>query len=387
MAKGRVVVVLAGSPYPFGEVTGRWAFPLLKGLACRGYQVRCLSVSTRPEWDAASRSLLEPLGVSLGFFAPRRSRGLIGGKLNTVRRPFSYQFSDQLVRAIDAEAATGYDALQLEQLWTGYLAEGRARTLTTVHYLPSLDLKDEWHWSGRYLWSKYLMCRTEQRLLASLTRVRTLTPRLERAAVRVNPALQAHTVPVSLDPELFEFSSGDRHDAPVFGFVGNMSWSPGYLAAVRLITKVLPRVRATIPEARVLLVGWNARRALHRYVGLPGVEIVQDVADAKPYFEQLQVLAYPLPKGSGMMIKVLEAMAYGIPVVTTSEGIEGIDAEDTRHALLADDDEELALKLINVLSDRDLRQRLRTRARQLVEERYSPPATAAAFERVYESLT
>jgi polysaccharide biosynthesis protein PslH len=386
VATGRVIVVLTGSPYPYGEVTGRWAFPLLKGLALRGFLVRCLSVSTRSDWDAAARALLEPMGVSLRSFAPRSGEGWLARKVNTLQKPFSYVLSDALRRAIDEETREGYDALQLEQLWAGYLADGRERTLTSVHYLPSLDLKDEWRFSSSFLWSKYLMCRTEQQLLRSLSQVRTLSPRLERAVMRVNPALHAHTVPVSVDPELFEFSSRDRHDGPVFGFIGNMAWSPGYLAAVRLITRILPRVRTKIPAARVLLVGWNARRLLRKYLNVAGVEVVQDVADARPYFERLQVLAYPLPKGSGMMIKVLEAMAYGIPVVTTSEGFEGIDAEDGVHGLIADDDEMFAMKVVDALGDVELRQRLRRQARRLVEEHYAPAATASALERVYQRL-
>ncbi len=317
---------------------------------------------------------------------PGRTGGWLARKIATARRPFSYLLSDELERALDDESREGYDVLQLEQLWTGYLARGRDRTLTSVHYLPSLDLKDHWQWSPRFLASKYLMCRTEERLLHTLTRVRTLTSRLERAAIGVNPALRADTVPVSLDPELFEFSPGDRHSSPVFGFIGNMSWSPGYLAAVRLITKILPKVRRRIPDARVLLVGWNARRRLASYLDVEGVEVVEDVADVRPYFERLQVLAYPLPKGSGMMIKVLEAMAYGIPVVTTSEGIEGIDVDDDVHGLVAEDDDMFAAKVAEALRDGALRRRLRIAARELIETKYSPAATATAFEQVYERL-
>ncbi|HVZ23746.1 MAG TPA: glycosyltransferase family 4 protein [Vicinamibacterales bacterium] len=386
MSQFRVVVVLPGSPYPFGDVTGRWSFPLLKGLAKRGFEVRCLSVTTRADWAAGARACLEPLGVSLRCFAPRSARSWAAGKLATFREPYSYMLSDELRRAVDEETARGYDVLQLEQLWSGYLAPGRVRTLTSVHYLPSIDLHGEWQPSLRFFSSKYLMCATERRLLKSLVHIRTLTPRLARAAAGVNPDIQAHTVPIAIDPELFPFSPEDRYDVPVFGFVGNMSWNPGYLSAVRLITRILPRVRMRIPNARVLLAGWNARRLLAKYLDAPGVEIVQDVQDVRPYFERLQALAYPLPKGSGMMVKVLEAMAYGIPVVTTSEGIEGIDADHSVHALLADDDEAFAEQVVGALQDGALRRRLRRHARQLVQDRYSPLATASALERLYQAL-
>jgi glycosyltransferase involved in cell wall biosynthesis len=384
MSAGRIVVVIAGVPHPLGDVTGRWSFSLLKGLALRGFDVRCLAVSTQPEWVPDAQAYLQRLGVSASFYSPRTNGS--HRKLATLREPFSHLLGDDLRRALDAEERLGYDVLQLEQLWTGYLAAGRDRTLTSVHYLQLLDLENEWRLSGRFLFSKYLMCRSERRLLGKLAHVRTLTPRLEHAVRSVNPDIDAHTVPISVDPDFFEFVSDDRQHEPVLGFVGTMTWNPGYLAAVRLITRIFPKVRAKRSDARLLLVGWDARSALREYLDVPGVEIVENVRDSKPYFERLQVLAYPLPKGSGMMVKILEGFAYGIPVVTTSEGIEGIDAADGVHALLADDDDALAARILDVLSDRTLRERLRRNGRRLVEERYSPAATAASLERVYERI-
>jgi len=149
-----------------------------------------------------------------------------------------------------------------------------------------------------------------------------------------------------------------------------MAWSPGYLTAVRLITSIFPMVRARIPDARLLIVGWNARTALSQYLGSPGIEIHQNVPDPRPYFEQLGVFTYPLPRGSGTMIKVLEAMAYGIPVVTTSEGAEGIDVEHGVHARVADDDEAFSESVVELLRDANARRQMRTAARQLIVERY-----------------
>lgn len=86
------------------------------------------------------------------------------------------------------------------------------------------------------------------------------------------------------------------------------------------------------------------------------------------------------------MAKVLEAMAYRIPVVTTTEGIEGFCAEDGVHAFIADDEELLAERIVQLLDDSALRRKLRQNARRLIEERYSPGPTVAALERVYEAL-
>src|SRR6185312_16591519 len=183
---------------------------------------------------------------------------------------------------------------------------------------------------------------------------------LKQVVTARNPRASVHVVPNALDPSLFEFCADDRTETPVFGFVGSINWNPGYLAAERLITRIFPKVRAKKPDATLLLVGWNADR-LKAHRGTAGIEILENVPDAKAAFFRLQVLAYPLPKGSGMMVKVLEAMAYGIPVVTTTEGIEGFTTENGTHALIADDDDVFAEHVVRLLE-------------------------AAALERVYAAL-
>jgi polysaccharide biosynthesis protein PslH len=125
---------------------------------------------------------------------------------------------------------------------------------------------------------------------------------------------------------------------------------------------------------------------LARQLDVPGLEVVENVPDAAPYFRRLQVFAYPLPLGSGMMAKILEAMAYGVPIVTTTEGAEGYGIKDRLHALVADADEVFAGLVVEALGDADLRRSLRRHARRLVEDSHSPEATGAAMDAVYRTI-
>src|SRR5438132_6051692 len=369
--RARVIVVSTGERHPGGDVTGRWSYALLKGLAAKNYRVRCLACSSRPEWARAAADAVTPLGIDLTCHGYAHERMSIERKWRTVRAPFSYMLSDDLRRTLDAEVRNGYDVLQLEQLWAGHLANGHPRTVTSVHHLELLDLEGVWYASPRFIASKALLYATERRLLSRLRTFRATTNRVAQRIAQINGSAAVRTIPVVIDPDAFSFNAADRPTpSPTIGFVANMAWSPGYLAAVRLITSIFPMVRARIPDARLLIVGWNARTALSQYLGSPGIEIHQNVPDPRPYFEQLGVFTYPLPRGSGTMIKVLEAMAYGIPVVTTSEGAEGIDVEHGVHARVADDDEAFSESVVELLRDANARRQMRTAARQLIVERY-----------------
>jgi glycosyltransferase involved in cell wall biosynthesis len=388
LPQGRVIVVTPNEPFPFGQANGRWCHALLKGLADAGWDVRCLSVTVNDAWERGARDAFAGTSVRLQFYRPgSNGTSTLRRKWRTLKEPFSYTYSDSLRRDLDRELTAGYDVLHLEQLWAGYLARGIPRALTSVHHLERLDLSGVWRPSRQFLTSKLLMLSAERRLLARLGRVRATTDRLAREMAGMNPAASIGVVPIALDPAMFACAAADRHDEPVFGFIGSMNWIPGYRAAVRLITRILPRVRARRPDARVLLVGWNARRFLSAYLQTPGVEIVESVPDAEPYFRKLQVFAYPLSQGSGMMAKVLEAMAYGVPIVTTTEGMEGFDAQDGVHASIADDDDAFAERVVRLLGDRAARQAFRTSARALVQERYSPGPAVARLERLYSSLS
>ena len=122
------------------------------------------------------------------------------------------------------------------------------------------------------------------------------------------------------------------------------------------------------------------------YLGLDGVAILENVPETRPYFEAASVFLYAPSRGSGMKIKIQEAMAYGVPIVTTSEGVEGIPAEDGVHVGLADDDEGLIERTVELLADVTLQNRRRKAARALIETACGPNATLDAQEALYRRM-
>ena len=97
-------------------------------------------------------------------------------------------------------------------------------------------------------------------------------------------------------------------------------------------------------------------------------------------------MVYAPSRGSGMKVKVMEAMAYGVPVVTTWEGVEGIDYQNGRDCWVAETDEEMAAKICGLLASSAERQQMRTAARRLIEERYSPGPVVDKMVQVYEQV-
>jgi len=114
--------------------------------------------------------------------------------------------------------------------------------------------------------------------------------------------------------------------------------------------------------------------------------LVNDLTHPSEFFSQAAVMVYAPSRGSGMKVKVMESMAYGVPVVTTWEGVEGIDYENGRECWVAETDEDLADKVCRLLENSVERQQMREAARTLIEERYSPAPVVDKMIWVYQQL-
>jgi glycosyltransferase involved in cell wall biosynthesis len=156
-------------------------------------------------------------------------------------------------------------------------------------------------------------------------------------------------------------------------FVGNLRYGPNAEAAELLAREILPRVLSLAGEpVGVELVGrYEPGGPVAALAELDGVELRGQVADLAGAYARADVAAIPLSQGSGTRIKLLEAFAEGVPVVTTAVGAAGLGAEPGRHLLIAEGAPALAEAIARLLADDELAADLAREARGLVEERFS----------------
>jgi len=384
----RIVVVMIEPPLPFGNAAARWFYVLLKGLVARGHQVTALAACSRAEDMEKARKLFPAPEYDLRCFPFAERQGGLRTKLESLTRPFSYMFSDELRRELKRELARGFDILHLEQLWSAWLGlEHVERALVNVHHLTWIDLEHTRPEGAHAQFTQTLMTLTERQLVRKMKHLRSCSPRLVPELRKENPGAEITTIPVGLEPEQYRFiPDAQRTGAPVVSVIGTMGWYPTHSAAVRLHTRLWPRIKQQGPEAKVQIVGWSARSALREFLDMPDVTIEENVPDIQPYFERTGVMLYAPGRGSGMKIKILEALGFGIPVVTTSEGVEGLPAVDGVHAAVAEDDDALVERAVALLKDRELQNRVRHHGRQLFEQHCGPKPTLDALEQVYARM-
>jgi len=386
----RVLLVCPAAPVPFGDTAARWFHLLARELLAEGNDVSCLTVSDEPaarirEAEAALGRVGGSGRLRFRAFPMRATLPTVCRKLRSAWRPFSdVYYAPGFRAALAEECARGYDVLHLEQLWSAWAGLGRPRALLNLHHLEVIDLEGS---SPRDLAdrkARWQMARATRHLLARTSAVRCFTSRLRERVRSVNPDAACWVVPFALDLSLYPMVPAV--DEPVVGLLGSMHWPPSRSAAERLLTRIWPHVRARVPEARLLVAGWNAKRHLAGHLPMPGVTIEENLASPRDFFARVGVLAYAPGRGSGMKVKVLESMAYGVPVVTTGEGVEGMDVADGSVCFVSETDEAIVDRICTLLGDVALRRRFREAARTYVDEAHSPAPVMRRMRGVYEEV-
>jgi glycosyltransferase involved in cell wall biosynthesis len=181
------------------------------------------------------------------------------------------------------------------------------------------------------------------------------------------PHVPIAVVPNGIDLDKYRRRTFQAPDPGTMLFTGLMSYYPNHHGVLRFVERVLPRIRERIPHARLQIVGANPPAAI-RALACAHVEVTGRVPDVRPYYARAEVCVIPLWIGGGTRVKALEAMAMGVPIVSTPLGCEGLDVRDGRSVLLGDSDEALADAVVRVMMRPALRSGLVAEASLLAEE-------------------
>jgi sugar transferase (PEP-CTERM/EpsH1 system associated) len=236
-----------------------------------------------------------------------------------------------------------------------------------------------------YNWVEYRKFRREERSSWLRADACVVTSERERAVVASHATdTPVHLSPNGVDIDYFVADDGDV-DANRIVFTGLMSYRPNIDAVTYFVQRILPLVLETKPEVVFEIVGQGPPAEVTTLEGR-NVRVVGAVPDTRPYVRRAAVFVVPLRMGSGTRLKILEGLAMGKGLVTTSLGCEGIDVIDGEHVLITDGEAEFARATVTLIDDVHLAARLGRNGRALVEQTYSWSSIVTHLEVFHQQI-
>ncbi len=202
-------------------------------------------------------------------------------------------------------------------------------------------------------------------------------------------AANVSVIPNSIDVTAYEAYGKNKGSKSVDSydivFTGKMDYRPNVDAVIWFAEEVWPKIIAQRPHSRWAIVGQKPHQRLSAVGELPGVTLTGWVADVLPYLQGGKVFIMPFRVGSGTRLKLIEALAVGLPVVSTSLGVEGYPVIDGQELLLADTASEMSEAVLRLLTEPVLQQKLGENGRVFARA-YDWRQIIPKFEEVYDAM-
>jgi sugar transferase (PEP-CTERM/EpsH1 system associated) len=398
----RILFVTYGLPYPPDSGVRLHDFHLIKNVS-KYYRVFLLSLIT--EFDQAKylddlREYCEHVDVvaarNRSVWEQVREVGRhLRARFPVATVPFVY---DEMMSKI-TECVTQHqvDIVQIEHSFLApYVeaipADGRCRSILSFHNLGVRQYRRmvglQTGPAAKLLFVlKWLMMRGwEAKVAERFDRCVVVSPIEKELLQSANPRLVISTVENGVDVR----ERRPLPEATVVNdllFVGTVGYPPNADAVLYFCRSILPLIRRQIPNVRLIVVGHAPTTKVRSLAKQDDVVVTGYVPDVIPYYQQARVVIVPLRGGGGTRLKILEAMALGRPVVSTSLGCEGLQVVDREHLMIADSPTEFAARVIELLTDARLRKEMAVNARRLVETHHDWEIISQKLLALYRDLT
>jgi sugar transferase (PEP-CTERM/EpsH1 system associated) len=263
--------------------------------------------------------------------------------------------------------------------WHNIESEAMQRYGETVDSLP--------HRTYAALTARKLAC-LERRILRESAGHVVCSSREREQLLDIVPSARVATIENGVDCAYFarpEDSAASSSASPHFIYVGSMDYFPNIDAVTHFAQHVWPAVRKQTPDAKLSIVGARPVPAVQALSEIPGITVTGTVPDVRPYYHDATASIVPLRTGGGTRLKILESMAAGVPVVSSTLGAEGLDVLPEADILIAEPDDATrwATLLAELATSPPRREALASNALRLVRERYDWPILGQKLVRLY----
>lgn len=397
----KILLLCKKFPYPMKDGESIAIINLARELQAMGCEISLLSMNTRKHYAAATNippedncfKAIHTVDVDNSIQPWKAFTSILAGESYHISRFKSVVFQTKLIEILKIEK---FDIVQLETLYLAPYVQtirkySKAHVVMRAHnveheiweritsntgsnlrkvYLTYLTRKLRQYEIGQFEVYDYLVTLTDRDLLQFRNQGYT------------NGAAAA---PIGFDLKAYEYAKPSFHPNMSIGFIGSLDWMPNREGLEWFLKFVWPQVYKKWPKLTFHIAGRNPSPSLLE-LKMPNVIVHGEVEDASAFISDHPIMVVPLFSGSGMRVKVVEGMALGKFVITTSLGKEGIPADHKEHVWIADTAQAFIEGISYCLENPRIAEEMGIQARHMAAEQFDNHEAAVAMMEIYEGL-
>ena len=367
----RILVLCNKMPYPSNDGGTIATLNMIMGLAAQGNMVDVLAMQTQKHnfpLEKLSAELKQNINWHSVWIDTEISIGKLLKNLFFSRLPYnaerfvSEEYNTKLIDLLKND----YDIIQLEGLYlTSYIDTIRKYSKSTISLRAHNVERQIWERLAeteanpvKKLYKRILSHRIGRLESQTLSKIDLLVPitRNDAAQLPFSPE-RTYVAPTGIEPQKFSAYKEPAVPNSVF-YIGALDWEPNQEAVLWFVRNVWTSVHQQRPDWELHIAGRNAPKDFAAELTNYPVIFDGQVQSAQEFIERHNIMVVPLLSGSGMRIKIIEAMAHSRCVVTTPVGAEGIDAENGRQILIGETPDELTQLILKAISDANYTQKV-----------------------------
>jgi len=396
----RILQLCNKAPFPANDGSSIAIFSLAEGIADNNIELHLLPINTKKHFKPDENIPLEfKQKTNYQSVYKNTDTSSLGALLNLftsksyfVSRFFFKEYEQALIKKLQN---TTFDIIQIEGVFMcTYIpiikkyskAKIVLRSHNVEHQIWERHLQNE-KTSLKKIYLNIQNSRLKQfeiKAFHQVDAIVTITDDDKKTIASISKNTPIHTCLTGINLSNYPFVSKVKQSNTLFHFA-SMDWMPNIEAADWLMNEVWQEVAKQKPDAKLVLAGRGMPERFKKLASAT-IEIIDEVKDSKEFYNTYDIMLVPLWSGSGLRIKLVEGLAYGKAIITTSIGAEGIPYSNTKNLLIADSCSAFSKAILDIWNNETLKQSLQKNARTLAEKHFDYKVIAQQLIDFYKSL-
>lgn len=388
------------APYPANDGSSIAIFALAEGLSDNGVELHLLPINTKKHFkpeenipaDFKQKTHYKSIFRNTYTSAVGALLNLCSSQSYFVSRFYFKEYEDALIEKLKS---TSFDIIQIEGVFM-------CTYIPTIRKYSKAKIVLRSHNVEHQIWERHLenekaglkktylslqnkrLKQFEINAFHQVDAIVTITDEDKKTISSICPKTPLHTCLTGINLNSYQYVSEAKHSNTLFHFA-SMDWMPNIEAVDWLMEKVWQDVLKQKPDAKLVLAGRGMPDRFKKLAS-QNIIIIEDVKDSKEFYATYDIMLVPLWSGSGLRIKLVEGLAYGKAIITTSIGTEGIPYTNGQDMLIADTAKDFSKAILDLLNNPSLKHNLQKSARTLAESHFDYKVSAKHLIDFYKTL-